>query len=216
MIRGAQHIAAIVPAYNEEQTIGTVVHELVHSGFFSEVIVVDDGSKDRTADRAKEKGATVYVQKKNSGKGGAMQYGVQKTNAPILFFCDADLLGLRAEHIRTLITPVQSGHASMCVGLRDRGLIGTWLMRMLPLIGGERALLREVFETIPAKHLVGYRAELMMNARCRALGGVIEKRVLRGLHIRRKIDKVGLWKGSYGYLKMFAQLVHAMMTIWRS
>ncbi|HEU0051045.1 MAG TPA: glycosyltransferase family 2 protein, partial [Patescibacteria group bacterium] len=157
-----QDVAAVIPAFNEANTIGHIIPILKTSGFFSEVIVVDDGSTDETMNVAKKAGAQVIQLKKNGGKGSAMRAGVEAAHAPIIFFCDADVLGLTREHLRHLITPVQTRELAMCVGIRDRGWIGTWLARHLPLIGGERVLRREIFSSIPVSYLRGFRAELAM------------------------------------------------------
>lgn len=204
-------IAAIVPAYNEELTVGTVVRTLVKSGFFCEVIVVSDGSTDRTVECAREAGASkIITSDQKLGKGLAMRRGALATDAPFIFFCDADLLGLRVEHVSSLIEPVLSGAVGMCVDLHDRGTRITWLMRYLPLIGGERALSREWFLMIPEKFLRGYRVEIAMNAFMRARGLKIKAIKLEGLRIRSKMQKIGFWRGCIAYIKMTLELAHAL------
>ncbi len=204
-------IAAIVPAYNEELTVGTVVRTLVESGFFCEVIVVSDGSIDRTTEAAREAGASkIITSTQKLGKGLAMRQGALATNAPFIFFCDADLLGLRINHLQRLIEPVISGAVGMCVDLHDRGPFITWLMRHLPLIGGERVVSRALFLKIPEKLLRGYRVEIAMNKFVRARGLKITAVKLEGLHIRRKMQKVGFWRGLIAYIKMTFELVDAL------
>ncbi|MDO8584142.1 MAG: glycosyltransferase family 2 protein [bacterium] len=202
-------IVAIVPALNEAPTIAGVISVLKSSGYFSEIIVVDDGSQDETAKNAESAGARVFVRKQNGGKGAALRFGIEQTHAPLFFFCDADLLGLTRDHIRLLVTPVLSGELAMCVGMRDRGRFWTWMAFRLPWIGGERALRREVIQAIPQTAFSGFRAELMMNACCRAFGLPMGARFLRGLTMRKKMQKVGFWKGLKGYLSMFFQMVDA-------
>ncbi|MFC1702918.1 glycosyltransferase family 2 protein [Patescibacteria group bacterium] len=107
---GGLPAAAVIPAFNEEKTIGNVVRTLVSSGFFDEVIVISDGSSDRTVDVAKEAGATlVHEMPKNSGKGAAMGHGVMHTDLPVICFFDADLKGLTTEHARLILDPVVHG-----------------------------------------------------------------------------------------------------------
>ena len=65
------HVLVGIPAYNAEETIADVVHEA--AGFADEVLVVDDGSADETADRARDAGATVVVHDRNRGYGGALK-----------------------------------------------------------------------------------------------------------------------------------------------
>ena len=87
-------VAAIVPAYNEEQTIGPVIEALLECRRLEEIIVVSDGSDDRTAEVARRYPVKVLELEQNVGKGGAMKAGANETNCEGLLFVDADLVGL--------------------------------------------------------------------------------------------------------------------------
>jgi len=83
---------AIVPAYNEEKTIAEVVSRL--RNFVDEIIVVNDGSKDKTAEIIKKLDVTAVTHEKNKGYGGSIRSGFQKgleTGADIFLLIDADL-----------------------------------------------------------------------------------------------------------------------------
>jgi len=204
-------VTAVVSAYNEAETIGDVVRVLASSPFFNEVLVVSDGSTDRTAEMAREAGATSVIElSRNGGKGAAMLEGVRKTQAPIIAFFDADLRGLTCSHIEQLVRPVLSGRVSMSVGLRDRGRFFTLLSRFLPLIGGERVLCRELIEKIPPTYLQGFMVESALNYICRFRRLSSSSVLLSGLTIRRKYEKVGWRRGLWQYLRMFAQVGWAM------
>lgn len=207
-------VAAIVPAYNEEKTVGDVVSALRASPLISEIIVISDGSTDKSAERARAAGATlVHELPIRAGKGKAVQHGVAHTDAPVLFFCDADLVGLTVQHIRTILDPVLYGEKGMCVGLRDRG---RWMMRIsphLPLIGGERALKRSIFEHIPDKYLQGFMIEAALNYACKRRGIPYGGVPLWGLKIRRKMQKVGFRRGLMEYIKMFRQVAWAYIAV---
>ena len=77
---GTKNIAFVIPAYNEEKMISSVVKDLRKSllkqAYTFEIVVVDDGSKDRTAVRATKSGATVINHILNSGAGGATATGL--------------------------------------------------------------------------------------------------------------------------------------------
>jgi len=206
-------VSAIVPALNEEKTIGEVVQVLCSSSLVSEVIVVSDGSTDATAIRAKEAGAIVLSLPKRGGKGSAMMHGLMKTDAPVIIFTDADLQGFTKDHIETLLLPVLSGSRIMNIGLRDRGWFLTRLSAYLPLISGERALKREVLEQIPAEFLQGFMVESAMNYWCRIHKAHYGSVLLKGLSIRRKYEKVGWLLGLQQYVKMSFQIVWGIVKI---
>ncbi len=206
-------VAAIIPAFNEEETITGVVRPLCASGLFSDVIVVSDGSADKTAEEARRAGAIVYELPLNRGKGQALAHGVAMTDAEILFFCDADLYGFKKENMEAVLAPVLRGGAAMSVGIRDRGKILTWVSMHTPLIGGERAMLRGVFEHIPDNLVKGFMVEMALNAHCRRHNLKVARVAMPGVTIRRKMQKVGFWRGFLGYLKMFWQICKATVLV---
>jgi glycosyltransferase involved in cell wall biosynthesis len=207
-------VAAIVPAFNEEKTVGSVVRVLKSCPSIGFVTVVSDGSTDRTADEARAAGADRVLQLPvNRGKGGAMRHAASFTDAPILFFCDADLLGFKPEHAEAIIKPVLEGKLAMCVGLRDRGALLTAIEAYLPFIGGERALRRKIFDAVPDRHLRGFGVEVALNYACRAnrlpYGAVPEK----GLRLVRKMQKVGVLKGLAEYVSMSFQVIRTTIAV---
>lgn len=83
----------IVPAWNEEQSVGHTVREILAAGPHYDVVVVNDGSQDRTADIARSAGATVLTLPFNMGVGGAMKTGftyAQRHGYGIAVQVDAD------------------------------------------------------------------------------------------------------------------------------
>ncbi len=205
-------VAAIIPAFNEEPTIAGVVQVLKSSPFVSEVIVISDGSTDRTAEAARIAGATVY-EKENGGKGQAMLFGLAHTSAPLILFCDADLRGLTVRHVEQLLSPVVNGSLAMHIGRRDRGGLLNSLSAFLPLISGERVLERTVLERVPADYLSGYMIESTLNYFCRSRHLPYGSVLLRGLTMRRKYEKFGWGKGLRQYFKMTTQVLRAMITV---
>lgn len=207
-------IAAVVAAYNEGPTVGAVVRILVASKRFREVIVVSDGSTDNTAELARLNGASLVLHlPKKGGKGAALIHGVSKTDARVLFFCDADLYGLSFEHIDRVLAPVLEGRLAMNVGLHDRGPFLTKLAAHLPLIGGERALRREIFDAVPEKYLQGFMIEEALNYACRRRRLPYGSIPMKGVTIRRKMQKFGFLRGLIGYVRMTAQIIYAMVIV---
>jgi len=209
----SSRVAAIVPALNEESTIGEVVSVLRSSPLIGEVIVVSDGSVDQTAEKARLAGATVFELPTNAGKGAAMLHGLARTDAPVVLFFDGDLLGLTADHVECLALPVLSGSRVMNVGIRDRGRAVNRLVARLPLIGGQRAMLRQVIEGVPPEYLQGFMVESALNYYCRSRALPYGCVFLPGLAIRRKFEKVGWRQGVVEYMKMFWQIFAAMVAV---
>ncbi|MFH1711811.1 MAG: glycosyltransferase [Patescibacteria group bacterium] len=209
-------IAVIVPALNEEATVGDVVGTLAQSPYLNEIIVISDGSTDNTAEVARQAGATsVYELDRPGGKGQAMIYGVQHTKAPIVVFFDADLRGLTVDHIEQIVLPVISGSRDMNVALRDKGA-KTPLAKHLPLIGGERALHRDIIENINPKFMKGYMVEIALNYYCRSHRRPYGCVPLRGLDMKRKFEKTGWLQalfGKNGYIDMTYQVLKAMVVV---
>jgi glycosyltransferase involved in cell wall biosynthesis len=66
-------VCAIIPAYNEERTIGDLVGNVTR--YVDRVVVINDGSNDRTEEEAKGRGAVVLTHKENRGKGACLREG---------------------------------------------------------------------------------------------------------------------------------------------
>ncbi len=83
-------ITLIIPAYNEEQSIGNVVSKvkILHPDF--DVVVVNDGSTDDTANVAEKAGARVFSHPYNMGNGAAVKSGIRAATGEILVFMDGD------------------------------------------------------------------------------------------------------------------------------
>ena len=204
-------ISAVIPAYNEEKTVGAVIEAVKTAGFFEQIIVVSDGSTDNTAKAARSAGAEVVELESNQGKGTAVAAGLAKTDSPLVCFLDADLVGLRSEHLQKMAEPVLSGRWVMSVGMVDRGSVFNFLSGLLPLISGQRVLCREVFEKIPSEFRSGYKMETAMTWICRRGKLPCGRVVLSKLKIIKKISKLGILFGLIGYLSMLRQVIGAML-----
>jgi glycosyltransferase involved in cell wall biosynthesis len=112
-------VSFLIPAYDEEATIGEVLERIASLGLDSQVIVVDDGSRDRTAEIAEQHGATV-VRKANGGKGSALRAGIPLIDGDIAVIQDADMEYDPVE-VPTLIRPIADGVADVVYGSRLSG-----------------------------------------------------------------------------------------------
>src|SRR5258708_28429859 len=111
-------VVVIIPAFNEERNVGSVVLRLRQ--LFDTVIVVDDGSLDATEEVARLAGAEVVSHPKNRGYGAAIQTGLaaaQGLNPRAVVLMDADGQH-RYEDVRDLVRPILDDAADVAVGSR--------------------------------------------------------------------------------------------------
>jgi len=108
-------VGVIIPAYNEEARIGYTINGLKKIDCIDTILVIDDGSKDKTSEVAQKAGVQVIRLNKNSGKGNALKIGLGAIQTPIIAFVDADI-GETAKEIEKLILPVLKGYADVTIG----------------------------------------------------------------------------------------------------
>jgi glycosyltransferase involved in cell wall biosynthesis len=112
-------VSFLIPAYDEESTIGEVLDRIAALDLETQVIVVDDGSSDRTAEIAEEKGALV-VRQANRGKGAALRAAIPHVDGDVAVIQDADMEYDPAD-VPELIEPIARGVADVVFGSRLSG-----------------------------------------------------------------------------------------------
>lgn len=120
-------LSIIIPAYNEEKTVGKVIEKLDAlslPGIEKEILVVNDGSKDKTSEVVKAcaqkiKSIVFLDHPKNMGKGAAVQTGIKNATGDILMIQDADL-EYNPSDIPKLLEPILSGKVKVVYGTRLR------------------------------------------------------------------------------------------------
>jgi len=161
-------IAAILPAYNEAKTIGTVLEVLCRVDSLNEVIVVDDGSKDATADIVRtytgwDERVRLIQHETNQGKGQAIFTAWRSTQTPYLILLDSDLLNLTPAHIEALIAPVLTNKADMTLGLFLGGRIPTDFAHWAsPWLTGQRGLRADILKYVLEEAAIGYGFEVAL------------------------------------------------------
>ena len=206
---GNVRISCIICAYNEAPRIAAVLRAAAGHPLLHEVIVVNDGSTDETAEVVRQFPQVKLVScVENRGKSFAMATGVAAAEGEVLMLLDADLSGLTAEHIAALAMPVLAGEAAVSISLR-RNSLPVFRAIGLDFVSGERVvrreLLGEVLEEI--RGLPRFGIEVYMNRRIIAQQLTIA--VVRWPQVSqsRKTEKLGYWKGIRAEWRMIADLL---------
>lgn len=114
-----KRVSVIIPALNEQDSIGLVIRD-IPAHLVTEIIVVDNGSTDRTADAARNAGARV-VRENRRGYGAACLRGIASADCPdIIVFLDGDYSDY-PEDMERLVAPVVKGEADLVIGSRTAG-----------------------------------------------------------------------------------------------
>lgn len=156
-------ISVVVPAFNEQQSIVQTLTAIREWNQRVELILVDDGSKDRTLELARPLVDKWILHERNRGKGKALSSGWKQAGGDIILFLDADL-GETARYGSELLDPIKSGEADMVIACLPRAKKkgGFGLVKGLARFGirrlsgyhanaplsGQRAIRREVLTKV--------------------------------------------------------------------
>lgn len=114
------NVSAVIPALNEEEPINDVVREVFATEIPREVIVVDNGSTDRTAERAREAGARVVAAPRGYGRACAAGVRAVSPECEIIVFLDGDGSDC-PELMSRLVDPISREEQDFVIGSRTRG-----------------------------------------------------------------------------------------------
>jgi glycosyltransferase involved in cell wall biosynthesis len=156
-------ITVVIPAYNEEKRIVATLQAVQNLEANPQIIVVNDGSSDRTAQLAREQGVRVVDLEVNRGKGGAMNAVLSLLDADITVFIDADL-GSSAVEAYKIIDPVLNDRCDLCIaafplpakkggfgmvkGTAARAIRRVGNIEVTAPLSGQRAMTREVLQAV--------------------------------------------------------------------
>ena len=183
-------VSVIIPALNEEESIAGVIHECFETNIPSEIVVVDNGSTDRTAERARGARAKV-VSEPRHGYGRACLAGIRALGpeSEIVVFLDGDGSDC-PEFMKQLVDPIAAGTHDFVIGSRTRGKREPGSMNFQQIFAGRlagwlisilygvrytdmcpfRAIGREALATLSMKEeTYGWNLEMQMKAARRGL-----------------------------------------------
>lgn len=185
----------IVSSYNERPRIGNVISALSKARSITEIIVVDDGSIDDTANFISQTFPMVrlFVNKKNQGKAFCMNYGVEKASNEIIFFCDADLVGFTAEMADDIVKPVLDNEYDMFIGIRNNKMQKSFTP--FAINSGERAIRKELWKKLPLFYKHRFRIEVGLNYMVRYCTEKGMGYKIMPYYQTLKEKKYGFWRG---------------------
>jgi dolichol-phosphate mannosyltransferase len=181
----AKEVCILLPALNEEDSIGRVIDEIPraemeHRGYSTRVIVVDNGSEDKTGEIARGKGAEVIVQPVK-GKGMALRAGFKSLSGDFVFILDSDYT-YPATHIPEMLEKLEQGY-DVIMGSRLRGRMRKGAMSKVNLAGNHLlALMTNILYgtriSDPCTGYWGMRREVVERLKLNALGFEVEADML--------------------------------------
>lgn len=201
-------ISAIIPAYNEEERIEKVIQPLLATKLVDEIIIIDDGSEDKTSDVVKKYNVRLISHAKNQGKAEAVKSGLMESKGEIILLLDADLIGLSTSHIEALLEPLLYDNIDMTLGIFQEGRVITDLAQKIsPNLSGQRAIRRAVADKLIGIEATGYGIELALTNLAKNENLSIRRVVMKNATHVMKEEKLGLAKGALWRLKMYKDIV---------
>jgi glycosyltransferase involved in cell wall biosynthesis len=178
------NVSVVIPALDEEEPIAAVVRECLTTKIPNEIIVVDNGSDDRTAERSRDAGARVVTAPRGYGRACAAGVRAVSPECDIIVFLDGDGSDC-PEFMNQLVDPISAGNFDFVIGSRTRGQrepgsmnfqqifsgrFAGWLMSILYGVrytdmSPFRAIRREALEKLSMKEQTyGWNLEMQMKA----------------------------------------------------
>ncbi len=208
-------VAVIVPAYNEEEYIASLLYVLRNVDLISEIIVVDDGSCDGTVNKVQDaasldKRIRLISHSKNLGKGQAIFTAFCATKAPFLLLLDADLVGLTPMHILSLIEPVINQKMDLTLGVFKGGnLLTDFSLQVTPWLTGQRCFRSGVLDELKSNAASGDGFKTALTLAAYRNDWRIEIVALRGVWYPTSELHHSLEQGIRQRIRMYFQIARA-------
>jgi glycosyltransferase involved in cell wall biosynthesis len=209
-----QKISCLIPCFNEEKNISRVLEIVTESKLFEEIIVVDDGSTDCTPEIVKKFKVKLIALKTNLGKGAAMATAIREANFDLLVFLDADLVGLKEEHLLKIVSPIAfTKEADLVLGVfaikkLDENLNTKIANRTFPAITGQRAIWRKNLPDLDRLEKSRYGADYIISKNIPRKRRKIIKLV--GLSQITKENKLDFPEAIKARTRMYREIIKAM------
>jgi glycosyltransferase involved in cell wall biosynthesis len=198
------NVSIIICAFNEEQSIAGVVKACCTYNPMADVLVVDDGSTDRTATLLEELGKDYKFRletlPENKGKSWAMVHGVEHCDREIILFFDADVSMITRQHFQSLLIPMSQGKTDMVLGQPHETMID-YRINPFKSLTGERAMyLKDLVPILEDIREIRFGVETFINLYYQAEGKRIQYVLLEGLNHPTTFEKTSIVKAGKKYL----------------
>jgi glycosyltransferase involved in cell wall biosynthesis len=212
-------VGVIIPAWNEEHDLRPVLETVGPVDWLAKIVVVDDGSTDDTLSVARDcakKYPRMVVEHlpDNQGKAAAMLAGMRALTQEVdtVIFLDADLIGLTADHLARLYSPVKDRQCEMSVAIFKDGYWRTDMsQRFAPNLNGQRCLPLEAAEhAIGPLAESGYGVEIGLTLYARRNKWRLQYVDWEGMTHDMKENKLG-WREGY---RIRAMMYRQILLIW--
>ena len=203
-------VTCIIPCFNERDRIERVLEVITKTRYVAQIICVDDGSTDGTADFIEMQWPAVEVLRlsQNQGKTAAIKHGLKYVQHEMLLMMDADLQDLRKNELETALDAYQE-HTNIDMIIMRR-INSPWFVKWYRsdvLLSGERILRTADLRQIVKQELKCYQLEVAINRYM-----LRHKRVVRWMPWSAmntyKVDKLGVLDGSLKEFMMYVDIVN--------
>jgi glycosyltransferase involved in cell wall biosynthesis len=217
-----QSVGVVIPARNEEKQLPEVLKTVCEVEWLSQIVVVDDQSRDKTHDIARhfeglDQRVSVIQTIFSQGKSHALYTGVRQLPESIrdVMFLDADLIGLESQHIQSLYIPLQKPEWNMAVAVFRGGELNTTASQVVtPYLSGQRCLKRtsalHVFQLLKNS---GYGAEIGITMIAHWEKWKTQYVPWRGVTHIVKEDKYGFQQGIKARVGMYSEILSTMLQL---
>jgi glycosyltransferase involved in cell wall biosynthesis len=206
-------VCLIIPAHNEADRIADTLHVVQQMEGLARVLVVDDGSVDDTAGMVRKAALedarlSLISMPTNRGKAAAMIAGAEAAGTDLVAFIDADLVGLKPQHLRDLTRPVLDNECDMTIGLFRGGRLQTDLSHFLtPFLSGQRCLRWNRFRDTPYLDNARGGIEVGLSLYARRQGLRVRRVPWHGVTHVMKTEKMGRARGLWVHFKMYGEIL---------
>lgn len=191
----------ILPAYNEEKHIRKNLQLLSSIRRITEIIVVDDASKDKTAkvvESLRNRKIKLHKLPRNIGKTAAVLYGVRQAKYKNLIFYDADLLNMEPEYVEDMLDRYEFGIPLVIMSKNSAPWVFREFVRSVPANSGTRVLSKKEFQKIKIDPHKPWALEAVINDYYLSKNAQIGFAEAPGVYDPRKYQKYnffhGLWR----------------------